>query len=181
MNSYRTPTFWAVASLLSPILLLASPAHADVPNEPPSISITTPTDGQMFDGPTATIDIVLETFGGDEGIDSVRLLVDGTPVLIDNDTPYGFEGVEITEGMHALVAVVVSAADGDEFSSEPVEIVVLAAAGETSAGESSAGESSGDTTKPANGCSVGSGTQIGAGLVLVCVFGLSLAGRRRED
>jgi hypothetical protein len=192
MNSYRTSTLWAAASVLSSSLLLATPAHADIPNEPPSVSITSPTDGQMFDGPTATIDVVLDAFGGDEGIDSVRLLVDGTPVLIDNDMPWGFEGVEIAEGMHMLEAVVVSAADGEEFSSVPVEIVVLGAAGETStgessagessAGESSAGESSGGTTPATKGCSVRSGTQIGAGLVvLVCLFGVSFAGRRRED
>jgi hypothetical protein len=56
----------------------------------------------MFDGPTATIDVVLDAFSGDEGIASVRLLVDDTPVLIDNDMPYGFEGVEIAVGMHTL-------------------------------------------------------------------------------
>lgn len=193
MNLYRTSTIWAAASLLvGPSLLLATPARADIPNEPPSVSITSPTDGQMFDGPTATIDVVLDAFGGDEGINSVRLLVDGTPTLVDNDMPYGFEGVEIAEGMHTLEVMVVSAADGDEFSSGLVEIVVLAAAGsetsagessagESSAGESSAGESSGGTTPETKGCSVGSGTQVGAGLVLVCLFGLSFAGRRRED
>jgi hypothetical protein len=187
MNLYRT-CIWVAVSLLGPSLLLAGTAHADVPNEPPSVSITSPTDGQMFEGPTATIDVVLDAFGGDEGINSVRLLVDATPVMIDDAMPWGFEGVEIAEGMHTLEAVVVSAADGDEFSSGPVEIVVLGAAGETggtssgesSAGESSAGESSGGTSEEPKGCSVGSGTQIGAGLVLVCLFGLSFAGRRRE-
>jgi hypothetical protein len=187
MNLRRTSSIWAIA-LLSPCLSFSTPAHADIPNEPPSVSITSPTDGQMFDGPIATIDVVLDAFGGDEGIDSVRLLVDDTPVLIDNDMPYGFEGVEIDEGMHTLIAVVVSAANGAEYSSDPVEIVVLAAAeetstsaGETSAGESSAGESSTGTAPESKGCSVASGTQIGAGFVLVCLFGLSLSGRRRED
>jgi hypothetical protein len=191
MNLLRTSTFWAVTSLLTSSLLFATPAHADVPNEPPSVSITSPTDGQMFDGPVATIDVVVDTFSGDEGIDSVRLLVDDTPVLIDNDTPYEFTGVEIDEGMHTLTAVVVSAADGGEYPSDPVEIVVLAAAdetasgessaGESSAGESSAGESSGGSTPSTKGCSVASGTQIGAGLVLICLFGLSFSSRRRED
>jgi hypothetical protein len=160
-----------VASLLIPSLLLATPALADVPNDPPSISITSPTDGQMFDGPTAMIDVVVDALGGDEGITSVKLLVDDTLVMTDTDTPYGFTGVEIDEGMHTIVAVAVSALGGTEYSSDPVEIVVLAAAGETSGGESSGGK----------GCSVASGTQIGAGLVLICLFGLSLKGRRRED
>jgi MYXO-CTERM domain-containing protein len=74
MNSYRLATLCAIASLVCSIFLLASPAHADVPDELPSISIA-------------------ET----------------------------------------------------------------------------------------KGCSVASGTQIGAGLVLVVLFGLSFAGRRRED
>jgi MYXO-CTERM domain-containing protein len=74
MNSYRPSTHCAIASLVCSILLLAGAAHADVPDELPSISIT-------------------ET----------------------------------------------------------------------------------------KGCSVASGTQIGAGLVLVVLFGLSFAGRRRED
>jgi hypothetical protein len=181
MNMYRTPTIWAAAVLIG-TSLLAPTVHADIPNEPPSVSITSPTDGQMFEGPTATIDVVLDALGGDEGISSVKLIVDDTQVAIDDAMPWGFEGVEIAEGMHTLEAVVVSAASGDEFPGPPVEIVVLGAAGETSAGsESSAGESSGDTTEPTKGCSVASGTQIGAGLVLVCVFGLSFAGRRRED
>lgn len=186
MNLYRTPIIWTAASSLGLSLLLAAPAHADIPNDPPSVSITSPTDGQMFDGPTATIDVMVEAFGGDEGINSVRLLVDDTPVLIDNDMPFGFEGVEIAEGMHTLVAVAVSSLDGDEFPSVPVEIVVIAAAeetstGETSTGESSAGESSGDPAKDTKGCSVGAGTQVGGGLMLICLFGLSLAGRRRES
>jgi hypothetical protein len=194
MNFYRIPTIWAV--LLIPSLLLATSAQADVPNEPPSVSITSPTDGQMFEGPTATIDVVLEAFSGDDGIDSVRLLVDDTPVMIDNDMPWGFEGVELDEGMHMLTAVVVSAATGDEFPSEAVEVVVLGAAGETSAGEtsagetsagetsageSSAGESSSGTTPETKGCSVQSGTQIGAGLMLIGLYVFALTGRRRED
>jgi hypothetical protein len=188
MISYRPSTLCAIASLLCPILLLASPAHADVPGDPPSISITSPTDGQMFEGPTATIDVVVEAFGGDEGIESVRLLVDSGLVLTDAEEPYGFAGVEIVEGMHTLEAMVVSAANGAEYLSEPVEIVVLGAAGETStggtstAGESSAGESSGGTPAETKGCNVAGGTQIGAGLLVVVVlFGLSFAGRRRED
>ena len=185
MNLHRSSILWA-ASLLSPILLLATPAHADVPNEPPSGSITSPTDGQMFDGPTATIDVVLQTSPGDEGIGSVQLLVDDTVVSTDTEAPYGFEGVEITEGMHTLIAVVVSSL-GDEFPSEPVEIVVLASAeesGDGSTGESGTTSSGGTTagTPPeAKGCSLAAGTQYGAGLILISLFGLlTLAPRRRK-
>jgi hypothetical protein len=192
MHCRRTSLLWVAAALLGP-LSFSIPAHADVPNEPPSVSITSPTDGQMFDGPVATIDVVLEAFGGDEGINSVRLLVDDTPVLIDNDMPWGFTGVEIDEGMHMLVAVVVSALDGGEYESTPVEIVVLGAAGESggssgsdssgSGSGSSAGESSGGTgMEPKKGCNVTSGTEIGTALTFAfCLFAVSYVGRRRED
>lgn len=166
MNLNRISTNLAAVSLLGAGLLLTTPAQADVPNSPPSVSIISPTDGQMFDGPTATIDVYLEAFGGDEGIARIDLRVDGATVMTDADTPYGFEGVELTEGMHTLEAVAVSAAGGGDFPSEPVEIVVLEGTG---------------GSEEAKGCSVGTGTQIGSALALVCLFGLSLIGRRRED
>lgn len=177
MHSNRTSLIWTAAALL----LFATPAHADIPNEPPSVSITSPTDGQMFDGPTATIDVVLEAFGGDEGIDSIRLLVDDTPVLIDNDEPWSFEAVEIDEGMHTLVAVAVSASNGAEYPSEAVEIVVLAAAGSETSDSGTSGGDAGTSVEPKKGCSVAQGTQWSAALVLLGLLGLPYAIRRRED
>jgi hypothetical protein len=179
MNSHHTSPICVAASLLGGLLLFATPAHADVPNEPPSVTITSPTDGQMFEGTGVTIDVVLETFPGDEGIDSVRLLVDDTPVLIDNDVPYGFEGVEFEEGMHTLVAVAVSAADGGEYPSAPVEIAVFGAPAEGDSTDSETSSSGGSTPEP-NGCST-AGTQVGAALLLSFVFGLSFVDRRRRD
>lgn len=166
---------------LAPALFFSSTAHADIPNEPPSVQITSPTTGATFDGPTATFDVVLDAFPGDDGIASIALRIDGQTVATDMDAPYGFEGVEVGEGMHSLVAVAASAADQSEYPSTNVDIVVFAA-GDTGTGDSGT-TTTGDGGE-SKGCATTSGTNrlgTGGAMLFIGLLSLGLARRRRES
>ncbi|NVB40129.1 Ig-like domain-containing protein [Pseudenhygromyxa sp. WMMC2535] len=144
--------------------LISTPAHADVANEPATAEITSPTNGQVFDGTTATFDVSLDVYEGD-GLGSVRLLVDDEEVAVDSAAPWGFENVLVTgEGMHTLVAVAVST-DGTERTSETVEIALM---------------EGGSSEEESRGCSVTSGARLGGagGLILFGLFTIGLARRR---
>lgn len=165
---------------LVPALLCSGTALADVPNEPPSVQITSPVTGATFAGPTATIDVVLDAYPGDDGISSILLQIDGTTVATDMDAPYGFEGVEVDEGMHSLVAVAVSSGLA-EYPSSAVDIVVFAADGTSdTSGTSGSGDSSDtDSGAASKGCAT-SGNKLGAGGVMILIGLLSLGFARRR-
>ena len=175
-------------------LCLASPfARADVPNEPPSTQIVSPTDGAMFEGPTASFDVVTDTNSGD-GLESVVLRIDGEDVATASSTPWDFPGIELSEeGMHTLVAVAI-APNMDEFPSPAITVGVFGADSETGSGsESSSGGESGtsattdtmtgeDEGESSNSCAVHSKPRLrgGGGMILLGLFCLGLARRRRE-
>ena len=170
-------TLTSCAALAS-ALLFSSPAHADVASDPPSAQIISPDDGETFDGPTATIDVVLDVFEGDEfeGITHIDLRVDGETVATDADAPYGFEGVEVDAGMHVLTAVVLST-NNVEYASTEVNIVVFDGMG-TGTGTTEEGEGGTEGGK----CAVVDGGRLsGSGVMIVLgLLVLGVARRRRE-
>lgn len=184
----------AAAALSLGLCLASSEAAADVPNEPPSAQISSPTDGQTYEGGSALIDVMVEASPGDDGLASVHLLVDGAQEGDSLDAaPFTFAEVLLAEGMHELVAVAV-APGGVEYPSQAVNVVVFAA-GETGTGGDTAettGAEEGPTSTGAeegaeegaesSGCAVGSSTRLGSGggMILVGLFCLGLAYRRRE-
>ena len=147
--SVRAPSRALGAAALSLGLCLASSeAAADVPNEPPSAQISSPIDGQTYEGGTALIDVQVTVNPGNEGLTDLLLLVDGEQLQSLQAAPYTFFDVLLDEGMHELVAVAV-APGGAEYPSPSVNVVVFAA-GETGTGGDTAettggeeGESSG--------------------------------------
>lgn len=174
------------------LCLASSEAAADVANEPPSAQISSPTDGQTYEGGTALIDVMVNALPGDDGLASVLLLVDGEQEQSADAAPYTFFDVLLDEGMHELVVVAVSP-QGDQYPSEAVNVVVFAA-GETGTGgdtaETTGGEEGPTTTGDegseeegsSGGCAVGSSTRLGSsgGMILLGLFCLGLASRRRE-
>lgn len=160
--------------LFIPLLLLPCLAHADVPNDDPVFAeITSPTDGQMFEGPTATIDVELAPDEGDFGISRVELMLDSETIMTDMEAPWGFTGVEVTSGTHTLSTVAYSVADGSGYPSMPVEIVVF----ESDEG----GTSAGGESEEKKGCSVGDGRDASAWAVFSLIaIGLAVHRRRRR-
>lgn len=185
---------------LAPALFFSFTARADVPNEPPSVTITSPVDGATFDGPTATFDVLVDAFPGDEGIESVVLNIDGVTVTSNTVEPYDFIAVEVGEGMHTLTAVAVSAQTQVEHPSADVSIVVFADGGtgdtggtdtggtggtggtDTNGGTSGTGEGGEGSEDGAKGCAAVPGGRLGGGgaMILLGLFTLGLSRRRRE-
>lgn len=168
----RAPT----CLLLTTLLLLPCLAHADVPNDDPVLAeITSPTDGQMFEGPTAMIDVALEVDEGDFGISRIELMLDSETVMTDMEAPWEFTGVEVASGTHTLATVAYSAADGNGYPSMPVQIVVF----ESDDGGTSAG--GGESEEEKKGCSVGDGRDASAWAVFSLIaIGLVVRRRRRR-
>jgi hypothetical protein len=165
-----------LASLVCASSLLASgSARADVPNDDPvAVEITSPTDGESFSGPTATLDVELTvTNNGSGGISKVELMVNDELVMTDMAEPWGFTGVELSGGMHTLVAVPYSAFDGGPYPSAPVQVVVFEDTSTSTAG--------GDEASDDKGCSIHAASlgELGLGLLSLLVLGLGLRRRAR--
>lgn len=92
---------------------------------PPSVAISSPTWGAMFD-PGASVDILIDAFKDPDGpaIKEVRLRINGNEVATDAGDPWAFEGAQfVNEGVYEIVAV---AEDwmGNVVESNPVAIGV---------------------------------------------------------
>lgn len=150
-----------VASLLSlAALALPGSAHADVSESPPSVQITAPADGDMVASP---LDVTLQVFEGDFGLDRIELRVDGSTVAMLSEAPWTFTGVTLDEGMHELAAVAI-VPGGDEYPSATVQVAVL-------------GDGAADDT--AKGCAVTPAGGLG-GLALASLVLFGLVGVRRR-
>ena len=182
----------AAAALSFGLCLASTEAAADVAPEPPSAQISSPMDGQTYEGGSALIDVMVDAFPGDDGIANVLLRVDGEQEQSVDTAPYTFFDVLLDEGMHELVVVAVSPG-GDQYPSNPVNVVVFAA-GETGTGgdtaettgaeegSSTTGDGDSEEGGSSSGCAVSSSTRLGSsgGMILLGLFCLGLAYRRRE-
>lgn len=150
-------------ALLSPL-----PASADVGEDPPQITITSPADGDSFDGPTATVTVEVEVVTQFSPLTALALQVDGEVVSSQNSTgPYDSFEITLDAGMHELIAL--GTQDGFDFPSAAVNVVVF----------------DGTEGDDAGGCSVGAADNwaggAGLGLALFLIAGLGELGRRRRE
>jgi hypothetical protein len=183
--------FLLTALIALSTLALPGSAKADVAEDPPSATITSPQDGEMFEGAPVTLDVTLDVFLGDMGLDRIELRIDDATVGMLTQAPWTFEGVMLDEGMHSLVAVAIIPG-GEEFPSSVVNVAVFAStdtgdgtgsdtAGDTASdevGETGTGSGGGD--EGGKGCSVATRTGLG-GAALAGFMMLGLAGIRRRQ
>ncbi len=125
------------------LLALFGPAVAD--ESPPTVAITSPEDGAVFE-PGADFDITAQA-EDDQGIDALDLYVDGAFVQSDGSAPYGWGVENIPEGTYELY-VVARDLSGNETTSDVVTIVVGDAAppdgGGSGGGDAGGGSGGGD-------------------------------------
>lgn len=154
-------------------------AKADDPNDPPSVTITSPEDGVTFQGAPVTLDVTLDVYAGNLGLDRVELRVDGATVGTLTEQPWTLTGVTLDEGMHSLVAVAFDASE-NEHPSETVTVAVLAS---EETGEETGDDASGDSNDDGGkgGCAVTSGTSVGGSIILAGFMMFGLAGMRRRS
>lgn len=178
---------------LAATMLVATTASADKLPDPPSASIISPTDGEMFEGAPAVIAVECDVAFG-TGLDNIELFVDEVSAGQVTAAPWTFADVELAEGMHALY-VVANGSDGIGYPSPTINVAVVAGGGETGGesgedgtgtGGGSGGESSGGGTSSegaeddggSKGCSTT--TTGGIGLLGLGLFGLAALGLSRR-
>jgi MYXO-CTERM domain-containing protein len=92
-------------------------------NAPPTVSITSPADGDTFDAP-ADIDIAVDAADDTGYLKVVSLSINGEiQPITDDDEPWGFAGVQFPEGQWVLRAVAEDYA-GNVVESAPIGIGV---------------------------------------------------------
>jgi len=98
------------------LLAILGPKEADL--TPPTVSITSPTEGEVFDQGSAVM--VTATAADDVGVADVRLVIDGVDDgSTDVDAPYGWSLNNLAPGSHTVVAIA-SDVGNNETSSAPV-------------------------------------------------------------
>lgn len=176
------------------LALFSTTAHADMPNEdtsPPTVSFVSPTDQQVFNGTTATVEIQVSAVDEDSGVSRVVVSIDGVDQTPLTDSPYVWSDVTLAAGMHEISAI---AANGDGYESEAVTIHVVVFPGddEGSGGSDTANEES-STTQELNGdsgvddnddkggCTVGRERSLmGSGIAFALAIFAGVRLRRRE-
>jgi hypothetical protein len=88
---------------------ISTPVKITVKATPPAITLTAPTDGQVFPTP-ATVKIDAQVTKGSGAITKVLLLGDGRPLATLHAEPYTFTWERVPAGPHAITATVI-----DEF------------------------------------------------------------------
>lgn len=118
---------------------------ADSANSPPSIQLTTPTNGALFTEP-ATMTLVASASDADGSVQSVSFYSNGVFVGSDTTSPYSFDWINVPTGTYALTALAVDN-DGATAVSATINVsvsstgrlnVAAAAAGATASASSSA-------------------------------------------
>lgn len=179
----------ATCFTLAATMFVATTASADKLPDPVSVSITSPSDGTMFEGAPALIDVEVEVFGTP---DNIELFVDDVSVAQVTASPWTFADVELAEGMHTLQAV--ANLDGLGYGSQTVAVAVVAGGetggegtGEAGGSGGEAGESTGTGTTSEGGSESGSsggcsttGKLGGAGLLGLGLFGFAILGLTRR-
>ncbi|RMG98636.1 MAG: PEP-CTERM sorting domain-containing protein [Deltaproteobacteria bacterium] len=118
------------------LLALFGPAQAD--DTPPSVTITSPADGAMYEA-GASFQITADA-SDDVGVQQVDLYVDGSFSQSDGTAPYGWNVENIPAGTYTFYAVARDLS-GNEAQSNEVTIEVTEAGG--SGGDPSGGDPSG--------------------------------------
>ena len=88
---------------------------------PPTVSITAPPDGQMYDGP-ANFQVTADAMD-DVAVVQVELRMNGTSVATDNTAPYEWDVADLTDGTYEFEAI---ASDGsNRTTSDPITVTVV--------------------------------------------------------
>jgi MYXO-CTERM domain-containing protein len=177
----------ATSFTLAATMLVATSASADKLPDPVTVDITSPSDGQMFEGAPATIDVMLNV-SGENLVESIDLFVDDASVAQVTVAPWTFTNVMLAEGMHTIY--VVANSEGIGYPSPTIAVAVVAG-GETGEGtgtDGGSGSESGTGTGddgPVSTPSVGSycsttGTDNDSGLLGLGLFALAALGLTRR-
>ncbi len=93
------------------------------PNTPPSISITSPTEGAGFTAP-ANIPITVSATDPDGTVKQVEYFANGSPIGVTNVAPFGMTWSNVAAGSYALTARATDDRNG-QTTSAPVNISVI--------------------------------------------------------
>src|SRR4051812_6417822 len=107
----------------------AAPNDPPPANQPPTVAITSPATGQVFDTP-ASVSIAANAADPDGSIARVEFFVNGAPVATDTSSPYSASWTTSTPGNYALTARAVDDA-GAATVSAPISITVQQGAVQT--------------------------------------------------
>lgn len=171
------------------IALTTTVARADMPNEdesPPEVSITSPTDQQMFEGAPAKITIAVAADDPDSGVGRVVVSIDGVEQEPLTAAPWTLADVELAEGMHEIVAHAENN-DGYGADSATIHVVVFPASGDDGddadppVDEDDTNDDDDDDGDEKSGCSVGRERNLmGSGIAFALAVFAGLRLRRRE-
>ena len=160
---------------------------------PPTVTITYPEDGQVFE-PGTSFDILAEAMD-ERGVTDVELYIDGEPVYMDIEAPWSWPVVNIPEGEYSFGVV---ARDGPNWAASNVVNIKVQPmeAGSGSAGSTGAGtdggtsgtagdtdtDGSGATTSDSGcGCRAQGPSGPAAGLWILVLAGAHRLRRRRSQ
>jgi uncharacterized protein (TIGR03382 family) len=154
---------------------------ADVDTTPPTVSITSPDDGDEVEaGFTVTV-----TATDDDAVTKVELKVDGTVVGTDTTAPYSFETADdLAVGEHTIEAI---AYDSLNTASDEITVTIAAPGGDDPGGDDPGGDDPGGDDPGGDnpgdddgggGCNAGAGGAASGSLLMMVGLALSLRRRR---
>ncbi|HAM71666.1 MAG TPA: hypothetical protein DCM86_08495 [Verrucomicrobiales bacterium] len=108
------PTNWFASGI--------TPGKANAPNQPPTVTLTSPVDGLTLT-PPATVTLTAAAADSDGGVTKVEFYADGVLLGEDTTSPYSFTWANIPSGTHTLTARAYDTAFAIGISS-PVTLVV---------------------------------------------------------
>jgi hypothetical protein len=103
--------------------------NVTVDNTDPTVSITSPTEGETVSG---TIDVTADASDATSGVTQVEFFVDGSSIGVDTSEPYAvsWDTTTVSNGSHELTAVATDGA-GNTATSDPVTVTVQNEAADT--------------------------------------------------
>lgn len=136
-------TEWCATPRLGPSATCGAAFNAEPDDIAPTVTITAPADGSMFDGPMATLDILIDALDDGHGVSTVTLKINGEVIATDDREAWEFANAQFPEGGWILTAVAEDW-NGNITESEPVAIGVGQPPPELPGDDTGDGDSGGD-------------------------------------
>jgi MYXO-CTERM domain-containing protein len=114
---------WCATPRLGPAATCGNAFNFEPDDLAPIVTITEPLSGAVFEGPMASVDILIDAQDEGHGVKSVTLEINGDVVATDEHAPWEFGNAQFPEGGWLLVAVAEDW-NGNVGTSEPVAIGV---------------------------------------------------------
>ena len=114
---------WCATPRLGPAETCGEAFNAQPDDVAPTVTITEPASGSVYDGPMASVDIAVDAQDEGHGVKEVRLTINGDVVATDAFAPYTFANAAFPTGGWLLVAEAEDWA-GNVSESVPVAIGV---------------------------------------------------------